>query len=282
LAVLPAVQSSGGAVADPYRKPIKGRLWLWAGALLLVAAIGLGLGATGLLRKLFQPEAAPLRVQGSGNVGVKQAAQPTDTGVTLSAPPEPVTMPKDIRDWLEHLRRCEEERVSKSKEQLAAMFVTMQKLSVGGASEMLRDLMQTDDSSSMSTPQTNFQNDTEQLRTQWSDLSTKFNSLAPPPECRTIRDDYDRALRETGGMMVDIMGALSSATENPQAAIAALMNMQGKSENRIDAFAGRADDGVQALCDRYATNKWFKIVRDVTGGGLMQQFGGIPNVPLMK
>lgn len=242
------------------------------------------LGASGLLRFGRQGPDSYLRSSGAVPGSSLQVQKtPENTGVTLSAPPEGKKMPEDVRAWLEHLRKCEEKRVSLSNEQLAKMMVTMTRLSLGGADEMLKGLINDDPSApNPPAPTQRVQNETGEMKDKWANLSAEFNSFPPPTECRPIRDDYDQALRETGGMMVDVMSLFSNAADNPQAAITALMEMRGKSAGRIDAVAERADTGVQAICDKYDTKKWFKIVRDIGSGGMLGQYNDLPSIPALK
>lgn len=279
-----AVADPSGGVGVAAPPPSRSKLIAIISGALLVVAVAFILGATGVLRIGAQRQSPTLQEQATPpEASITKAETPTPTGVTIGPPPEKVKMPDDIKAWLEHLRRCEEKRVALSRDQVSSMMVTLSMLQVGGADEAIKDLTNDDPNAPPPNPPTKKVVDqTVDMRTKWRELSDLFNSVPPPAECKPIRDDYDQALRETGGMMMDILGTLDNAGTNPQEAVAKLMQLQGKSADRIDEKAQKADDGVSAICDKYETPKWFKIVRDIGGGGLLNQFQGIPSIPGIK
>jgi hypothetical protein len=109
------------------------------------------------------------------------------------------------------------------------------------------------------------------MRRTWVDLRSKFQTRQPPTECLPIADRYDQVLRETGGMMYDILQAVAVAERDPSQALSVLQAMKGKSREMIDAPAREADHGIAELCNRYGVAKWFSIQSDEAGGGIFQR-----------
>lgn len=205
-----------------------------------------------------------LRIQGS----------PSGPDLIKDQGPEKKTMPRDVYEWLKHLERIEKERVEITQDQLSDALVAMTKAKMGGAMEILQDMLKEDpDSPATPSPSADFSTAVQRLRDSWKDLTDHFNSVSPPDECRPIRDDYDQALRETGAMMMDVMDALANADSSPEAAIKSLRRMQGTSKGRIDAVAKSANRRVQEICDKYDTDKWFDIMGDVGSGLTGQSIG---------
>ncbi len=252
-------------------------IWIGVGiGVATILAILGGLAAAGVLR-VGAPES-------SG--GLKMASQQTGSAVQVpaqgpppvlqqAAPDAPVTMPDDIRDWLEHLRRIEEERKQMTTHQISEAMVSMASLKGAGAElEILKGLLEeaaTGESGSdqMASPSQGAAADTQAMRQAWIDLRGKFLTRTPPQECQPIADRYDRVLRETGGMMGDIVEAFTNAQSDPSGAISALQGMKGRSRTMIDEPAREADRGVGDICAKYETRKWFDIARDIGGGGMM-------------
>ena len=171
--------------------------------------------------------------------------------------------------------------MSLATSQMAEAMVLMTELQGAGASmEQLKGLL--DESAgddpggdSKKTPATSAVETAETMQKEWVKLTDYFNSKAPPAECVHLRDKYDQVVRETGGMMKDIVEVVTGSQDNPAAAITKLEGMKGKSKNLIDKPALETDDGVAQICSKYKTRKWFDIQGDTGGGGLLQKMGGI-------
>lgn len=185
-------------------------------------------------------------------------------------------MPADVRAWLEHLERTEDERVRLSKKQLGNLLGQMMGMGLSG--EAFDDLVaEAFGEESKGTGQnydpsqrSQVESDAPILRQSWRELNTFFNSVQPPTECVPIKNSYEQCLGETSAMMMDIMGALEESHGDPNGAISKLVQMSGTSEGKIDVAAKQSDRQVRDICIKYETFKWFNISGDVGGG-----FGGI-------
>lgn len=179
-------------------------------------------------------------------------------------------MPQDIHDWLEHLRKTEAARNQLAKQQITSAMQTMASIQA----QKLSAAMDTDASDD---PSAKLRNEAAglnaALQKEWSDLVAKFDSVAAPKECATAKAEYDQTLQATGAMMVEIIGIINSAADDPQAALSALRKMQGTSASRIDAHATATDNQVSSICAEYQTPKWFSISSDVGDSGLLAQAG---------
>jgi hypothetical protein len=250
----------------------------------VILALAIGLNAAGVLhlRGSLAPkgvlhatgeryEGGLLQAQGE-KPGALLEAQGEKPGPLLDQQPTETTMPADVRDWLEHLRITEEKRMSLAKDEKDQALVLLRQLEGAGATtEQLNGLLDdaSGDSSSGSgkTPANTAVETTASMRAEWQKLTDFFNSKKPPTECAAIHDSYDEVVRETGGMMGDIIDIVHNVGDNPGAAIGKLEAMEGKSKNLIDKPATEADDGVAAICKKYDTRKWFDIQADPGGGG---------------
>lgn len=241
---------------------------------LAVLAIMSGLVATGVLR--FGSQAPNQKnLQASGEAPPPSLVATGEPGPpNLQATGQKIVMPDDVRKWLEHLERIENRRMEMSRLQVAKAMEMLVALQAGGTLEMLNGLIEESmggEEVTVPGPVKETTDTAASIRQAWQQLNQDFLAYPPPAECVPIRDQYDPVLRETGAMIGDVIGAVEGATENRDAALAALMGMQGKSKG-IDRSAVETDGMVQTICDKYETRKWFTITADV-GTGLMQRGG---------
>ncbi|MCX7801052.1 MAG: hypothetical protein N2109_12025 [Fimbriimonadales bacterium] len=243
-----------------------------AAGLVGIGVLG-GLTAADWLRSKREAPPAPLRASVEPvSPPVRQAAPPQPE--FRQAAPEQPQMPPEVRDWLEFLRIIEEERQRLARDQVSKALVTLASLSAGAQLEQLQSLLGEiagEGSRSMASPAQRARMDTEAMRQAWVDLHAKFLTRRPPSECLPVADRYDQVLRETGGMMHDILQAVAYAEQDPASALSALQGMKGKSRQMIDAPARDADQGVAEICRRYGVPKWFSIQSDEAGGGIFQR-----------
>jgi hypothetical protein len=245
-------------------------------ALLALVALSLvGLGASGLLR-FGAPKSEPqLQAKSQAPPSLLQArAFTSDTNLSAPAPAR-TEMPADIKAWLEHLQAIERRRVEMTNDHLSKMFVTMATVQGAGALEMLQGLMNPDGPDLEPTaPHQRFAEDLAPLKDDWARLLADFNAIPPPAECVPIRHDYDQAVRETSGMIGDLIDVLSQPIENKEqqsAAVQALMRWKGKSNERIGEPARRADQALAAVCEKYSTPKWFSIAADIGDDSVLRR-----------
>lgn len=251
----------------------KAALWIaLSGAILII--LSFGIAASGVLRSIGnapKPGVLSTRADAPPPNLLQVEAEPK-TGVLKR---EQSGMPPDIRAWLEHLERVERERRSLSLHQIGSFTVTMTSLQVAGVTDALKDLMSDPNAPETQAP-TSGDKVHEQVREakeSWRKLREKLDSVPPPAECVPIRDQYEIALRETSGMMIDLLSALdramsSESAEDKQKIVGELYAMKGTSET-IDRAGGATDGLVGDICAKYETRKWFDIARDIGGGGMM-------------
>lgn len=246
---------------------------MWMGAGITAAALVLlllGLSAAGVLR-----------------FGAHQSA-PVLPVVVNSSPPvltEPVPkhteMPDDIRDWLEHLRKTEDQRVATTQQQMNHVLVNANLNSVLDQSDALKQWLDPGEDTNLK--QDKGTQETKQLiegvRPAWAKLATFFESKVPPAECKEIGDKYDQVLRETGATIGDLTDIINGGLDDPRSAVSKLEKIKGDNSEHIDKPAKDVDQMVQDICDKYKTRKWFTIHGDIGSGGMLSMplpnFGGI-------
>ena len=191
-------------------------------------------------------------------------------------------MPTDVRAWLEHLERTEDERVRLSKKQLGEMMGQMMGMGLSGAAfdDLVAEAFGEESTGTGQdydpSKRSKVESDARSLRKSWRELNTYFNSAQPPVECVSIKNAYEQCLGETSAMMLDILGALDASHGDPSGAIGTLMQMMGTSEGKIDVAAKQSDRLVRDICRKYETFKWFKVSGDVGGGlGGLGSLGGL-------
>ena len=186
-------------------------------------------------------------------------------------------MPADVRAWLEHLERTEDERVRLSKKQLGKMMGQMMSMGAADINDLVAEAFGEESKGAGQnydpSQRSQVGSDTQGLRQSWRELNTFFNSAQPPRECVPIKNAYEQCLGETSAMMLDVLGALEESRDDPNGAISRLMQMMGTSEGKIDVAAKQSDRLVRDICREYETFKWFKISGDVGGG--LGVFGGL-------
>lgn len=202
--------------------------------------------------------------------GLTQARSEPQPALTRTEAEQPEPgMPPAIRAYLEHVERTERQRSRITQAHLAALMTMLAGFTGGvDVQGLLSGEVDVPDNSQAPNQLAGRAND---LRGQWSRLVQGFQSVSPPPECVTLRNQYDLAMRETGAMMGDIVKVVERSGHDPQAALNTLFGMQNQS-GHIDQAAKAADAEVQTLCARYGTHKWFSIMADL-GGGLTQALG---------
>lgn len=260
----------GSAFPPPKQGPPAWLLWT-AGAVLAIGGVFLGLGAAGVFRAKSNDAPPPaLRATGTPpDSSLKVEGQPPES--PLRSTTERRQMPQHLIDWLEHLRKTEESRVAIATDQLSEALVLFTTAKMGDAFN-ISEFLDPESNMSTSPTQQRVTGGTEQMGAKWAELEEYFHSYPPPTECVAIRDEYSTVLSETKVMLMDIVGVLENAQNNPQEAIKTLTAMQGKSNTRIDQPAVRTDVRVGDLCREFDTTPWFRITGDV-GQSLFSKFG---------
>lgn len=177
-------------------------------------------------------------------------------------------MPEGVRGYLEHVRRCENQRMQMAASQVAEAVGMLTDLQSGANIQGLFD--EEGPQVEGNQPTRRVTESAGAMRGGWEGLVRSFNSVPPPAECAAIRSYYDQVIRETGIMILEITNAVEQASNDRQQALRVLMGLQGRSSSRIDRPARETDALIQSLCDHYRTRKWFAITADV-GGGLLSK-----------
>jgi len=250
----------------------------------LAQSIGRGTPSTLLGGGLGQPltqQAGKGRAPGAQSLGNGYQPPRLQSGFD----PNPQTaqqfdrMPAEIRAWLEHLERTEDERVRLSKKQLGSLISQMMSMGLSGAAfdDLTAEAFGRESKGAGQNydpgQRNKVENDAAEVRKSWRELNTFFNSVQPPSECVPIKNSYEQCLGETSAMVMDIMGALQESHDDASGAISTLMQMMGTSEGKIDVAAKQSDRQVSDICRKYETFKWFRISGDVGGG--LRGLGGL-------
>lgn len=189
-------------------------------------------------------------------------------------------MPADVRAWLEHLERTEDERVRLSKKQIGGLLGKMMGMGLSGASfddlvaEAFGEESKGAGQSYDPAKRTQLEISAADVRKSWRELNTFFNSVQPPSECVPIKNSYEQCLGETGAMVMDVLEALEQSHSDASSALGTVIQMMGTSEGKIDVFGKQSDRLVRDICHKYETFKWFSIAGDI-GGGLGSLGGGL-------
>lgn len=252
-----AVPGYAGAITRP-----KQNRWIWVLAMALLAIFAGLLGALSMLKTTAKINAPQLAVRGSVQAPPLAIAKPT--------------MPQDVYDWLEHLRKTEDRKNELTLNQMPAIMTefTLQQ-GLGGARGAYDNQgnLNLDDLKSPTGAAANTIGDLEQP---WRDLIKFFESVPPPDECKDLANTYDSALDETAGEMHDLQTILQGSDASMQAnadALQKVTQMTGQSGATIDKHFSLSDDMVAQICDKYRTRKWFSIKADV-GSSV-----AVPSVP---
>jgi hypothetical protein len=239
--------------------------WLWPAAIGLAALLALLIGAVVYLKAPGSKPVAHLAAPGKNAPVPLMAGRPT--------------MPKDIYDWLDHLRQTEDMKNELSGKQQSQLMVEFTKLNgLGGAYGML-DKQGNLDTDQLNSPTQTFADKIGDLRAPWRDVIKYFESMPPPAECQDLAQTYDHALDEVSGQMGDLADIITSPGDTTTM-VDKLTKMQGASTGTIDKYLTVSDDEVAQICNKYNTKKWFKI----TNGPAMPMSSGlgggtIPSVP---
>lgn len=197
-------------------------------------------------------------------------------------------MPPEVRAWLEHLERTESERKRMTMAQMSQAMGLAMSASGAGYQDLIAEAMGEESSSSQSqlqNPEMNaqFKRSAPEMRKGWKDITAYFNSKQPPAECIPIKNAYEQCLGETSAMMLQLIGALESASVDEagrQQALSTLYSMLGTSQGKIDVAGEKTDSLVGQVCRKYETYKWFKVSGDIGGGLGSLGLGGLGGLDL--
>jgi hypothetical protein len=253
----------------------KNRMVMVGVAIAALLAVLFGLKAAGLLKLGAATPQPALQVRADGPTPA--LALPAEVKpAPLQQGAERKQMPADVEEWLKHLEKCEQEKVTISGDQMAEAMVLMQKMQALGAGMGLMDPYdQSKDGEEDKDPGSYAKGKVMDFRPRWEQLLAFFNSKVPPEECKPLAADFNRALGEVPGMMGDIGDILNSVSNDPSAALQQMQKFKGGSYGDIDRYFARADQKLSEICKKYDHNKWFNIKADVQGGSPISMFGNM-------
>jgi hypothetical protein len=235
-------------------------------AAILVLAL-FGLKAAGVLRLGSPgPDNNSLVARGQGN---GSSLQLKGEGTPPSLASTRKTMPKNIRDWLEHLARIEKRKQALGGKQMEQMQELKGSLQGAGGLTSAEDVDKLTDPNYDSFPSIEkAASMIQELKPDWVKLKQDFDAYPPPPECQGIADEYDGGLQgisDTIDQVLGIVGGVDLTSTGDIKGSAEEVRGVGRNHRRgIDGSFEKADDLVQDVCDLYDTRKWFKI--DAHGG----------------
>lgn len=250
-------------------------LGIGLGALVLVLAIGGGMAALGLLSPKNQGVTAQVVPSNPVLPAVPNTPEPS-----LPLPIEEAKgMPKDVLDWLEHLRRTDDRKREVVDRQVGELKAMIASMSLGGVTV---DALADPDADLRTERQQSLESNTGHFASDIRDLSRireDFMRFPAPAECVPIQASYAQALRETEAMYADMIPIFEKITSADPTQLQSLSGeihaLQNDSVPRIDELRGQTDHQVGQICTKYSTRRWFSIARDI-GGGLGGLLGGIP------
>lgn len=195
----------------------------------------------------------------------------------MTAAEVPAGMPPSVRDWLEHLRRIEEQKNKLEATQVADLKTFTTKFeALGPAAGLLTDPDQSDDDTNTDVAAPVKEKTTDFVKP-WQDLITDYQSVPPPPECQKLADEYFSGLNEIPAEMNDVQKVMDNLNqaENSSDPSAGMKNvleqaqgMKGQSYQDIDDHFNNSDELLGDVCGQYHTRKWFSITAD-NGTGLL-------------
>ncbi|HRI45255.1 MAG TPA: zinc ribbon domain-containing protein [Fimbriimonadaceae bacterium] len=266
-----ATPGDGGAAALPMPRRIS-PVWWAIGAVLAACAVLAGLGAMGVLGLAGPKKTDPVLSRGQGPAASILQRPGERTAPVLKR--DQITMPADVRAWLEHLERIEKAKQELQREQADELMIAMSSMNglvSGFGIEGLLDEETTGD------PEASIEKfmPIEKMIGQWKALRRRFNEEGPPvpAECRDLRDHYDGVLMQVPGVMKDIATIAGNVFDPSKSQkMKDLREVQREHRQYIDEPLRRSDDILGQICDRYDTRKWFDI--KVDSGGMM----GLPGL----
>lgn len=249
----------------------------------VVAATLIGLSAAGLLQlNAKTPPSNQLQALGSQPPSLLEA-QGSDAPPKLEATAPPKTeMPQAIKDWLEHLRKCENWKNDLHREQANKLSVIEKRLLSGAGGLTVKDVDRISDPDGTTVDMEIFHDLDKELNEmpgKWTEIDQYFWSKPPPDaDCQKIADAFDQGLREIPGSINDIRKILNGfiGTGDPsvdsQANAEADLKKIGRDHPKAldDAFRD-CEKQLAKLFIKYDTDQYFHIEADLPGGGLLMK-----------
>ena len=189
-------------------------------------------------------------------------------------------LPDDIRLWLEHLKRVDDERVAMQNRHLPALM----SFATGFQSADLEQIADPDsDIESLNKARADKAvKKVEDVDKEFRALILDFQKRPPPLECLPIADQYNSALVANMEATHKLFGAIAKIGSDSESALTELLSMQGESYKTIDAVVLKANGLVEAICKKHgAPNKYELFVETksskigIPGSGLDELLKGL-------
>ncbi|MCS6923941.1 MAG: zinc-ribbon domain-containing protein [Fimbriimonadales bacterium] len=272
---LTGVAGQASVSASPSGAPRSGKAkWLGiAVGILLLMALAFVVGTqSGLLTqaRVSKPEAPsvleaqPPKVEAPS---VLEAQPPKVDAPAVVQAESPKPPPQHILNWLEHLRRTEEQRRRMERNIAPVMSMLVQAMVARAAA--MGGIAQGD----LEKAEADYEREREKLRQgyqqrerEWAQLLRYFQSVPPPPECQTLADAYFAGLSQYITTITQIERDL---VEND---VGGLTSLLGSAQSDLDARFARADEELTRVCEQYGIRKYFSI--GAQGTELIRSLGG--------
>lgn len=224
-----------GLVLDADFKPKRRMMPLFVvlGAAAVVAAL---LFATGVLRLRGKDADPALNISAESQrpvLAVRGNEAPSVVNQTA------VTMPDDVRKWLEHLKRIDRERETHGTEYQLTLLANVGSLAPVNQAEQGTLNSETTRRKSKGSSLIGNVDDF------YSDLTSRFQAISPPVECGQIASDYSALLLESQAMVREV----TSAVEHLD--IDGLRSMKNTSFKRVDERGSETNQRIAAICAKY-------------------------------
>lgn len=197
----------------------------------------------------------------------KATGQPAPVKVAGAVTPPPiaasrVSMPDDVRAYLEFVEKIERQRTELEKQQDGSLSV---ETALGFAADA--KAAGDEDNTNPIAPSIQRVGDlARKMRTQWVELANRFDLVLPPAECRQLGQLYSGSLHQVAGVLGDLTNALSNPESTGTEQKEDVTSIGERHKTYIDQPAGGADKELARICQKYDTQKWFEIKEDPDGG----------------
>jgi hypothetical protein len=244
------------------------------GVVAAVLAAFAGLSASGLLRFGEMPAQGNLQAPGAQeDSGLTRRADEPDQ--TLAATDTKITMPADVRAWLEHLERIEKKKNAIHIDQSDNAKLSARMLEGAGGLTSVEDVNTfTDPDASVPDLRVDVTKMFDEMKEPWLALRKEFlNGPRVPAECTALAQSYESGLVSIPGSIDELTAILKSfnptdtnARKEADSARSSARNVGQTHRANVDRSFIKADDQLEAICRKYETKKWFDIHSGTLGG----------------
>jgi uncharacterized protein (UPF0335 family) len=259
--------ATGGGAAAVMAARQKNVIWTIGAILAAVLAVFLALLATGVLRFGAALPQTAIRAPAEAPDGSLRVAAKPDEPV-LKAGDKQITMPPEVRAWLEHLERMERKknRIHEDMTNEAKIMERMLSGSSGIDSVDVGTIL--DPEKGMPDPRMNVSEMFQEMAQPWRDLRREFLNTGPPmpAECRPLANAFAgglAAIPEQIESLESVMSGFDPANPEVRAEAKSATDSArkvGREHKRpVDAEFAEADVLLANICRKYSTEKWFDI-----------------------